>query len=181
MRALRTPDHSLCQHCIPNHTSCQQCTPNHTASCQQCTPNHTASCQPCTPDHAFRWQLARLMARFQLPLTSNEFTSKDYYINIRKALVSGFFMQVCTPGAWLRNLTQTNPRPSTLIPQPSTFNPQPSTLNHQPRARNTQPSTLDPRPLNPNPSISTPKLKFWSQTRNPQPEIRNVAERHTQI
>ncbi len=37
-------------------------------------------------------QLARLMVCFNLPLTSTEFTSKDYYINIRKALVAGFFM-----------------------------------------------------------------------------------------
>lgn len=41
-----------------------------------------------------RTQLARIMKRFEIPLVSNEFTSNDYYINIRKALVSGFFMQV---------------------------------------------------------------------------------------
>lgn len=40
-----------------------------------------------------RDQLARIMDRFNLKRTSTEFTSKDYYINIRKALVSGFFMQ----------------------------------------------------------------------------------------
>lgn len=34
------------------------------------------------------------MDRFCLKRTSTEFTSKDYYINIRKALVNGFFMQV---------------------------------------------------------------------------------------
>jgi len=34
------------------------------------------------------------MDRFNLRRTSTEFTSRDYYINIRKALVSGFFMQV---------------------------------------------------------------------------------------
>jgi hypothetical protein len=34
------------------------------------------------------------MAKYNLPLTSTEFSSKDYYINIRKSLVSGFFMQV---------------------------------------------------------------------------------------
>ncbi|VVC86833.1 unnamed protein product [Leptidea sinapis] len=32
--------------------------------------------------------------RFSLKRTSTEFTSKDYYINIRKALVNGFFMQL---------------------------------------------------------------------------------------
>lgn len=43
-----------------------------------------------------RQQLSRIMDRFNLKRTSTEFTSKDYYINIRKALVNGFFMQVCT-------------------------------------------------------------------------------------
>jgi hypothetical protein len=41
-----------------------------------------------------RQQLARIMERFNLKRTSTDFTSKDYYINIRKALVQGFFMQV---------------------------------------------------------------------------------------
>jgi HrpA-like RNA helicase len=41
-----------------------------------------------------RDQLSRIMDRFNLKKTSTEFTSKDYYINIRKALVSGYFMQV---------------------------------------------------------------------------------------
>ena len=34
------------------------------------------------------------MDRFNLKRTSTEFTSKDYYVNIRKALISGHFMQV---------------------------------------------------------------------------------------
>lgn len=41
-----------------------------------------------------RQQLSRIMDRFSLKRTSTDFTSKDYYINIRKALVQGFFMQV---------------------------------------------------------------------------------------
>lgn len=41
-----------------------------------------------------RQQLARIMDRFALPRRSTEFTSRDYYLNIRKALVAGFFMQV---------------------------------------------------------------------------------------
>lgn len=41
-----------------------------------------------------RTQLSRIMDRFNLKRTSTEFTSRDYYVNIRKALVSGFFMQV---------------------------------------------------------------------------------------
>ena len=34
------------------------------------------------------------MDRFNLKRTSTDFTSKDYYVNIRKALCSGFFMHV---------------------------------------------------------------------------------------
>lgn len=34
------------------------------------------------------------MDRFALPRRSTEFTSKEYYTSIRKALVSGFFMQI---------------------------------------------------------------------------------------
>ena len=41
-----------------------------------------------------RQQLARIMDRFALKRTSTDFNSKDYYLNIRKALVTGFFMQV---------------------------------------------------------------------------------------
>jgi HrpA-like RNA helicase len=41
-----------------------------------------------------REQLSRIMDRFSLQRKSTPFTSKDYYLNIRKALVKGFFMQV---------------------------------------------------------------------------------------
>lgn len=41
-----------------------------------------------------RQQLARIMERFNLKKASTDFNSKNYYINIRKALVEGFFMQV---------------------------------------------------------------------------------------
>jgi len=41
-----------------------------------------------------RTQLVRIMKRFNVALNSTEFTSKDYYPNIRKALVCGFFMRV---------------------------------------------------------------------------------------
>ncbi|VDD82718.1 unnamed protein product [Mesocestoides corti] len=41
-----------------------------------------------------RVQLSRIMDRFSLRRSSTEFTSRDYYLNIRKALVSGFFMQI---------------------------------------------------------------------------------------
>jgi HrpA-like RNA helicase len=41
-----------------------------------------------------RQQLAKIMKRLNLDLVSTEFTSKEYYVNIRKCLVSGFFMKV---------------------------------------------------------------------------------------
>ena len=40
-----------------------------------------------------RQQLSRIMDRFALPRRSCDFTSKEYYVNIRKALIAGFFMQ----------------------------------------------------------------------------------------
>ncbi|KAI6215765.1 hypothetical protein M3Y94_00423000 [Aphelenchoides besseyi] len=41
-----------------------------------------------------RMQLARLMDKFNLKRVSTNFNSRDYYINIRKALMAGFFMQI---------------------------------------------------------------------------------------
>ena len=41
-----------------------------------------------------RAQLLRVMTRQQLELKSADFQSKDYYPNIRKCLLTGFFMQV---------------------------------------------------------------------------------------
>ena len=41
-----------------------------------------------------RKQLERIMTRLHLPLVSTDFSSRDYYPNIRKCLVAGMFMQV---------------------------------------------------------------------------------------
>ncbi|KAL3652948.1 hypothetical protein CASFOL_002629 [Castilleja foliolosa] len=41
-----------------------------------------------------RQQLARIMARFNLKLCSTDFNSRDYYVNIRKSMLAGYFMQV---------------------------------------------------------------------------------------
>ena len=41
-----------------------------------------------------RMQLKRKMERLQLPMISTDFGDKDYYLNIRRSLVSGYFMQV---------------------------------------------------------------------------------------
>ena len=34
------------------------------------------------------------MSRFNLKLCSTDFNSRDYYVNIRKAMLAGYFMQV---------------------------------------------------------------------------------------
>ena len=41
-----------------------------------------------------RTQLRRICQRFNLPLVSTDFASREYYPNIRKAILSGYFMQV---------------------------------------------------------------------------------------
>ncbi|CAJ2637150.1 unnamed protein product [Trifolium pratense] len=41
-----------------------------------------------------RQQLVRIMARFNLKLCSTNFNGRDYYINIRKAMLAGYFTQV---------------------------------------------------------------------------------------
>ncbi|KFK44807.1 hypothetical protein AALP_AA1G305300 [Arabis alpina] len=41
-----------------------------------------------------REQLVRIMKRFQMKLCSTGFDSRDYYVNIKKALLAGYFMQV---------------------------------------------------------------------------------------
>jgi pre-mRNA-splicing factor ATP-dependent RNA helicase DHX15/PRP43 len=41
-----------------------------------------------------RTQLQRIMERYDMKLVSPNFNSKEYYVNIRKALLSGYFMQV---------------------------------------------------------------------------------------
>ncbi|MBA0834377.1 hypothetical protein Goarm_006736, partial [Gossypium armourianum] len=41
-----------------------------------------------------RQQLVRIMSRFNLKLCSTDFNSRDYYVNIRKAMLAGYFMQV---------------------------------------------------------------------------------------
>jgi pre-mRNA-splicing factor ATP-dependent RNA helicase DHX15/PRP43 len=42
-----------------------------------------------------RDQLLRIMERFKFDMTlSTDFKSRDYYVNIRKTLAAGFFMQV---------------------------------------------------------------------------------------
>ena len=41
-----------------------------------------------------RKQLVRIMQRLRLPMLSPGYNSKDYYVNIRKCILSGFFTQV---------------------------------------------------------------------------------------
>ena len=42
---------------------------------------------------SWRWQV-RICTRMGVQLVSTDFNSKDYYSNIRKAMVAGYFMQV---------------------------------------------------------------------------------------
>ncbi|KAM7253276.1 hypothetical protein ACFE04_025894 [Oxalis oulophora] len=39
-------------------------------------------------------QLVRIMARYNLKLCSTDFNRRDYYVNIRKAMLAGYFMLV---------------------------------------------------------------------------------------
>ncbi|XP_058010120.1 probable pre-mRNA-splicing factor ATP-dependent RNA helicase DEAH3 [Hevea brasiliensis] len=41
-----------------------------------------------------RQQLVRIMTRFNLTLCSTDFNSRDYYVNIRKAMLAGYYMKV---------------------------------------------------------------------------------------
>ncbi|RCU28140.1 hypothetical protein DVA81_19905, partial [Acinetobacter baumannii] len=54
---------------------------------------------------SLREQLVHLMARFNLKLCSTDFNTPDYYINIRKAMLAGNFMQVAHPDCTGRYLT----------------------------------------------------------------------------
>ena len=41
-----------------------------------------------------REQLSRIMRKIGIPLVSTDFTSSEYYTNLKKCMASGFFMQV---------------------------------------------------------------------------------------
>ena len=59
---------------------------------QWCFDNFVSSRSLKSADNV-REQLSRIMDRLCLRRASTEFTSRDYYLNIRKALLQGFFMQ----------------------------------------------------------------------------------------
>lgn len=69
------------------------CPPSDHESNQWCYDNFVNYRSLMSADNV-RQQLSRIMDRFNLPRRSTEFTSRDYYINIRRALCTGFFMQV---------------------------------------------------------------------------------------
>lgn len=56
--------------------------------------NHFLSLRSLQSADNVRSQLAKIMERNGLELMSTPFEDKNYYTNIRRALVSGFFMQV---------------------------------------------------------------------------------------
>ena len=39
----------------------------------------------------------RICTRLGVQLVSTDFNNKEYYANIRKAMLAGYFMQVCQP------------------------------------------------------------------------------------
>lgn len=72
-----------------------------------------------------REQLKRIMIKFQLDLeATTDFASRDYYVNVRKALAAGFFMQVAHHEKTGYYLTVKDNQVVTLHPS--------STLTHQP-------------------------------------------------
>jgi pre-mRNA-splicing factor ATP-dependent RNA helicase DHX15/PRP43 len=60
--------------------------------------DHFLSLRSLQSADSVRNQLARIMERNGLELSSAPFEDKDYYTNIRKALCAGFFMQVVKKG-----------------------------------------------------------------------------------
>ncbi|RPB12969.1 P-loop containing nucleoside triphosphate hydrolase protein [Morchella conica CCBAS932] len=61
--------------------------------------NHFLSLRSLQSADNVRSQLAKIMERNELELVSTPFEDKNYYTNIRRALVSGFFMQVAKKAA----------------------------------------------------------------------------------
>lgn len=49
---------------------------------------------PLSHEASLNWLQARICTRLGVNLVSTDFNSKEYYINIRKALTAGYFMQV---------------------------------------------------------------------------------------
>ena len=56
--------------------------------------NHYLQVRSLKQCDSVREQLVNIMQRLKIKMVSTDFTSKSYYYNIRKALCSGFFMQV---------------------------------------------------------------------------------------
>ncbi|KAL9059039.1 MAG: hypothetical protein Q9162_001427 [Coniocarpon cinnabarinum] len=63
-----------------------------------------------------RLQLKRIMEREELELCSTPFEDKNYYVNIRKALVTGFFMQVAKKDSSKKSYVTVDNQPVTLHP-----------------------------------------------------------------
>lgn len=61
---------------------------------KQWTHDHFLSYRALQQADNVRMQLKRIMEREEIELVSTPFTDKNYYSNIRRALVAGFFMQV---------------------------------------------------------------------------------------
>lgn len=93
--------------------------PDAQANARQWCHDHFLSLRALQSADNVRLQLKRIMERSELELVSTPFNDKKYYDNIRKALVSGFFMQVAKKEANGKTYTTVKDNQTVLL-HPST-------------------------------------------------------------
>ena len=81
--------------------------------------DHFLSLRALQSADSVRAQLKRIMERNDLDLVSTPFEDRNYYTNIRRALVAGFFMQVAKKGAQGKSYVTVKDNQDVLI-HPST-------------------------------------------------------------
>ena len=99
-----------------------------------------------------RAQLMRVMNRLGLELKSADFNSKDYYSNIRKSLLAGFFMQVA------RHPCAVTPHPAPPPTPPPTPTPHPTPPHRRRRRLRLTPRFSLHGPSHPSPDGPLPRL-----------------------
>ncbi|SMQ54025.1 unnamed protein product [Zymoseptoria tritici ST99CH_3D7] len=93
--------------------------PEAQANPKQWTHDHFLSFRALQQADNVRMQLKRIMEREEVELISTPFTDKNYYNNIRRALVSGFFMQVAKKDSSGKSYTTVKDNQAVLL-HPST-------------------------------------------------------------
>jgi pre-mRNA-splicing factor ATP-dependent RNA helicase DHX15/PRP43 len=93
--------------------------PEAQANPKQWTHDHFLSYRALQQADNVRMQLKRIMEREEVELISTPFTDKNYYNNIRRALVSGFFMQVAKKDSSGKSYTTVKDNQAVLL-HPST-------------------------------------------------------------